>query len=128
MFNITSKYFSIFNNKPRASWVAHITREFLTCCTCSYYSSMNYSLICIYLHSKHTRIRKNIFHKKSLNGFFFWLITYSFLRFSMLKVSLRRAISWYSPLKTTTRYIKIKFVLSRFFFWFLPENERIIYF
>ena len=27
--NITSKYFSFFNNKPLASWVAHITRDFL---------------------------------------------------------------------------------------------------
>ena len=26
MFNITPKYFSIFNNKPPASWVAHKTR------------------------------------------------------------------------------------------------------
>ena len=31
MFNITSKYFSFFNNKPTASWVDHITRDFLTC-------------------------------------------------------------------------------------------------
>ena len=29
MFNKTSKYFSLFNNKPPTSWVAHITREFL---------------------------------------------------------------------------------------------------
>ena len=40
MFSITSKYFSIFNNKPPASWVAHVTRDFLTCYSCSYYSSM----------------------------------------------------------------------------------------
>ena len=40
MFNITSKYFSIFNNKPPASWVAHITRDFITCYSCSYYSFM----------------------------------------------------------------------------------------
>ena len=39
-FNITSIYFSMFNNKPPASWVAHITRDFLTCYSCSYYSSM----------------------------------------------------------------------------------------
>ena len=38
MFNITSKYFSFFNNKPPASWVAHITRDFRTCYSCSYYS------------------------------------------------------------------------------------------
>ena len=40
MFNITSKYFSFFNNKPPASWVTHITRDFLTSYSCSYYSSM----------------------------------------------------------------------------------------
>ena len=36
MFNITAKHFSIFNNNPR--WVEHITRDFLTCYSCSYYS------------------------------------------------------------------------------------------
>ena len=36
MFHITSKYFSIFNKKPPASWVAHKTRDFLTCYSCSY--------------------------------------------------------------------------------------------
>ena len=40
MFNITSKYFSFFNNKPPAGWVAHITRNFLTCYSCSYSSSL----------------------------------------------------------------------------------------
>ena len=40
MFNITSTYFSFFNNKPPVSWVVHITRDFLTCYSCSYYSSM----------------------------------------------------------------------------------------
>ena len=40
MFNITSKYFSFFNNKPTARWVAHITKDFLTCYSRSYYRSM----------------------------------------------------------------------------------------
>ena len=45
MFNTTSKYFSFFKKAPPASWVAHITtckktRGFLTCYSCSYYSSM----------------------------------------------------------------------------------------
>ena len=31
MFNITLKYFSFFNNEPPASWVAHVTRDFLPC-------------------------------------------------------------------------------------------------
>ena len=39
--NITSKYFIIFNNSPPASWAAHITKGFLTCYSCSYYSFMN---------------------------------------------------------------------------------------
>ena len=30
MFHLTSKYFSFFNSKPPARWVAHITRDFLT--------------------------------------------------------------------------------------------------
>ena len=38
MFNITSEYFSFFNIAPPANWVAHITRDFLTCYSCSYYS------------------------------------------------------------------------------------------
>ena len=41
MFNITSKYFRLFKNKPLASWVAHLTRDFHTCYSCSYYSSMD---------------------------------------------------------------------------------------
>ena len=40
IFNITSKYFSFFNNKPPANWIAHITKVFLSCYSCSYYSSM----------------------------------------------------------------------------------------
>ena len=48
MFNITSKYFSFFNNKPPASWVVHIARDFLTCYSCSYYSSMEkYNLLAL---------------------------------------------------------------------------------
>ena len=40
MFNITSKYFSFFNNTSSASLIAHITRNFLTCYSCLCYSSM----------------------------------------------------------------------------------------
>ena len=48
MFNITSKCFSFFNNKPPA-------RDFLTCYSCSYYSSMHQSttIDVIYLSSLH---------------------------------------------------------------------------
>ena len=42
VFNITSKYFSIFNNKPPASWGAHITRDFVTCYSCSYCNFMSH--------------------------------------------------------------------------------------
>ena len=40
MFEKTSKYFSFFNNKPPASWVVHITKDFLTCYSCLYCGSM----------------------------------------------------------------------------------------
>ena len=40
MFNITSNFFRIFNNKPPASRVAHITKDLLTC-----YSRLYYGLI-----------------------------------------------------------------------------------
>ena len=40
MFNIALKYFRIFNNKPPAGWVANKSRDFITCCSCSCYSSM----------------------------------------------------------------------------------------
>ena len=36
-----TKYFNFFNNKPPASWVAHITRDFLTCHS---YSTLFYSI------------------------------------------------------------------------------------
>ena len=44
MFNITWKYFSIFNNKLPASWVAHVTSDFLTCYFCSCYNSMDWCI------------------------------------------------------------------------------------
>ena len=40
MCNISSKCFSIFNDKPPGSWASHITTDFLTCYPCSYHSSM----------------------------------------------------------------------------------------
>ena len=51
MFNITSKYFSFFNSKPPANWVVHITMDFLTYYSCSYYSSMQACIkeSCMYL-------------------------------------------------------------------------------
>ena len=40
IFDITSKYFSFFNNTPSTNWVVDITRNFLTYYSCLYYSSM----------------------------------------------------------------------------------------
>ena len=48
MFNITLKFFSIFNNKPPAGLVTHIARDFLACFSCLYYSSMVYCLFLIF--------------------------------------------------------------------------------
>ena len=41
MFSINSKYFSFFNKKPLASWIADITRDFLRCYSSSYHSFMD---------------------------------------------------------------------------------------
>ena len=51
MFNINLKYFSLFNNKPPASSLTHITKNFFACYSCSYYSHMFYvgSFPCKYL-------------------------------------------------------------------------------
>ena len=40
MFNISSKYFSFFNNVPPGIWLAHIRRDFLPCYSCLFYSSI----------------------------------------------------------------------------------------
>ena len=40
MFNITSNYVSFFDHTPPANCVAHITRDFLIFCSCSYHSSI----------------------------------------------------------------------------------------
>ena len=41
IFDITSKNFYIFSNTPPTSQVAHITRDFGTCYSCSHYSFMH---------------------------------------------------------------------------------------
>ena len=40
ILNIISKYFSIFSNTLPATWVVHITRNFLIFYSCLYYSTM----------------------------------------------------------------------------------------
>ena len=59
IFNTTSKYFSNFNNKPLASWVAHIAKDFLTCYSCSYYSSILEEIFCKCLDQKYCQ-RMNV--------------------------------------------------------------------
>ena len=49
MLNITSKYFSFFNNNAAASSVANVSRDILTCYSCSYDSSMIKSISCFML-------------------------------------------------------------------------------
>ena len=64
IFNITSKYFSFFNNTPPAWWVAHITRRFLTCYPCLYYSFLeNIGSLTM---QGHQLVRKD--HRYSLEG------------------------------------------------------------
>ena len=50
MCNITSQYFNIFNKKPPASCVMHMTKDFLICYSFSFYSSMLQGVISIYVH------------------------------------------------------------------------------
>ena len=59
IFNIASKYFSFFNNKPPVGWVAHIARDFLTCYSCLYYSSMHAAKIDRLVNEKNTAFLEN---------------------------------------------------------------------
>ena len=43
-----SKYFSIFNSAPPASWIAQIAKGFLTCYSFSYAVSCKSSSLCIF--------------------------------------------------------------------------------
>ena len=89
MFNITSKYFSFFNNKPPASWVAQITRDFLICYSCSYYSSM---IVLIFRNLpssvEHLRIAAELSKVSPLN-----IIILPRRRFIMIKVDSRKKIN-----------------------------------
>ena len=44
MFNINSKCFSIFDKTTPASWLTRIKRDFSTCYSCCYYSSIDITL------------------------------------------------------------------------------------
>ena len=59
IFNITSKYFSFFNNKPPVGWVAHIARDFLTCYSYLYYSSMHPAKVDRLVNEKNTAFLEN---------------------------------------------------------------------
>ena len=59
--SLNVKYFGIFKNTPPASWVAHTTRVFFTCYTCSYYILIIIS--CLYC--------ARIFIRRSSSQFYF---------------------------------------------------------
>ena len=52
----TWNYLSFFNNTPPASWVLHITRNFLIYYLCSYYSSMSSHNKKVYSSQKHQKL------------------------------------------------------------------------
>ena len=62
---MTLKYFSILNNKPLASWVAHITIDILTFYSCSYYSSTIQLNKQIYKQANKKKSKENIKKKKN---------------------------------------------------------------
>ena len=105
MFNITSKYFSFFNSKPSASWVAHVARDFLTYYSCSCYSSMYFLNI--------LRILQNIF-KKYLNLHCFQKIEHvpNFCQVFRIKYEVRCTI-WYRLYKLPN-LLKVKLLHGRF--------------
>ena len=63
--SITSEYFSFFNNKPPVSWVVYVTRDFLRCYSCSYYTSINcsYKLVVCLRYVLYSSIKKFWFGK-----------------------------------------------------------------
>ena len=66
-FNITSKYFSIFSIEPAANWVAHIARDFITCYSCSYYSTMLQGLSFIISWTEIYHYHNMLFHFTKIN-------------------------------------------------------------
>ena len=62
---MTLKYFSILNNKPLASWVAHITIDILTFYSCSCYSSTIQVNKQIYKQANKKKSKENIKKKKN---------------------------------------------------------------
>ena len=85
MFNITSKYFSFFNNKPPASWAAHIRRDFLTCCSCSWFFFMNSNRFFYYIISDLFSIFTLISVKKNLTALVDQYSTLIFTNISLLR-------------------------------------------
>ena len=69
------KYFNFFNNTPPASWVAYITRGFLTCYSCLYHSSM-VATITLYLNFHVVSFYANLL-------FFFYCFWVFFVSFCM---------------------------------------------
>ena len=96
MFNITSKYFNFFNNKPLASWVAHLARDSLTCYSSSYYSSMVKGVRIWSFSSPYSvRMQENTDQKNSAYGHFLLSLvqgTYFENRFDKRKGSVKLKI------------------------------------
>ena len=111
MFNITSKCLSSFNNKPSASWVAHITRDFLTCYSCSYYSS-------VIRPSKHSEHNINIVIWKHLFVIMYGLLmTDVFLNINLLNNQWNNHHTVFLHTSLMSKNQCVKSVQIRSFFW-----------
>ena len=121
-----TKYFSFFNNKLLASWIAHITMDFISCYSCSYYSSM----------LQHKRFPVNIAKflrtqilKKSATGYFkqqwrtfacqtgwiFYVMMNNHLCFIFIRIILVLLLLYlYSVQKQSYRCILLKVFLKDF--------------
>ena len=118
MFNITSKYFSFFNNKPPASRVTYITRSFLACYFCSYYSSMVYLMLCFGAQLAYW-CQIVIFLKPD---FYIWLTEKVFDL--VLKIHLNLKFRWSNPYKVSqdtvamglTMNFKVRYLCTTQFF------------
>ena len=90
MFNVTSKYFSFFNKKPPASWVAHMARDFLTFYSCSYYSSMDTDIFLWILQSLQVFFSTQVFKD--------YLRPTTSVLHRVLKIWLKKLFEWLSSI------------------------------
>ena len=103
MFNVTLKYFSISNNKPPTSWVAHITKDILTCYSCSYYRSM--------LKGKFIEIMSS------------WNLSVSYMIRKLLSRGISRLLCITSVKESVFGqvFFKYKLIVSQYFKWKMAE-------